>query len=112
MEIRFSDENEITIVMIEGSVDGMTADAFLSTVGEKVRGGSTRLVADFSGVDYTSSAGLRALLATTKEARSRGGDFRLAAVRADVHRVLELSGFTTILKLYGDVPAAVASYGA
>jgi anti-sigma B factor antagonist len=112
MEIRFREEKEITIVAIEGSVDGMTADAFLSTVGEQVRGGKTRLVADFTGVAYTSSAGLRALLATTKEARSRGGDFRLAAVHPDVHRVLELSGFTTILKLYSDVTSAVDSYGA
>ena len=110
MEIRFREHNDITVVAIEGSVDGMTADAFLTTVGEQVRGGKTRLVADFSGVAYTSSAGLRALLATTKEARSRGGDFRLAAVHPDVHRVLELSGFTTILKLYGDVDAAIASY--
>jgi anti-anti-sigma regulatory factor len=45
-----------------------------------------------------------------KVARQSGGDFRLASVRADVHRVLELSGFTSILKLYGDVDAAVASY--
>jgi anti-sigma B factor antagonist len=112
MDIRFHELNDITIVAIEGSVDGMTADAFLSTVGEQVRGGKTRLVADFTGVAYTSSAGLRALLATTKEARSRGGDFRLAAVAPEVHRVLELSGFTTILKLYSDVASAVQSYSA
>jgi hypothetical protein len=35
-------------------------------------------------VDYTSSAGLRVLLAVVKEARSRGGDVRLAAVRDNV----------------------------
>jgi anti-anti-sigma factor len=110
MEIRFSEENEVTVVSIAGSVDGMTADAFLNTVSERVRAGNTRLVADFSSVSYTSSAGLRALLATTKEARSRGGDFRIAAVHPDVLRVLELSGFTTILKLFDDVAAAVASY--
>jgi anti-sigma B factor antagonist len=61
-------------------------------------------------VEYTSSAGLRALLATVKEARIKGGDLRLASVGGSVHRVLELSGFTSILKLYGDVDAAVASY--
>lgn len=110
MEIRFDTRDDVMVVAITGSVDGMTADAFLTTVGEQVRGGQTRLVADFSGVAYTSSAGLRALLATTKEARSRGGDFRIAAVHPDVHRVLELSGFTTILKLFSDVEAAIASY--
>ena len=44
-------------------------------------------------------------------ARSRGGDVRLAAVRDNVRKVLELSGFTSILKLFPDVDAAVASFG-
>jgi anti-sigma B factor antagonist len=111
MEITIREVDQVTVVSIAGSVDGLTAEGLLGTLGEQVRSGRTRLVGDFALVDYTSSAGLRALLATTKEARQRGGDFRLAAVRADVHRVLEMSGFTSILKLYGDVDAAVASYG-
>ena len=54
--------------------------------------------------------GLRALLTTLKDARRNGGDFRIAGVQPAVLRVLELSGFTSILKLYGDVGAAVASF--
>ena len=110
MEISFQDVDQVTIVSINGSVDGLTAEGLLGALGAQVRNGKTRLVADFANVDYTSSAGLRALLTTMKEVRQRGGDFRLAAVRSEVHRVLELSGFTSILKLYGDVDSAVASY--
>jgi anti-sigma B factor antagonist len=47
-----------------------------------------------------------------KQARQQGGDFRLAAVHPPVHKVLEMSGFTSILKLYTDVELAVASYPA
>ena len=47
-----------------------------------------------------------------KEARSRGGDIRLAEVRENVRKVLELSGFTSILKLFPDIDSAVASFGA
>jgi len=111
MEIKIREENQVTVVAIEGSVDGLTAESLLNALGEQVRSGRTNLVADFTAVMYTSSAGLRALLATMKETRQRGGDFRLAGVSPDVHRVLELSGFTSILKLYGDVAAAVASFG-
>jgi anti-sigma B factor antagonist len=110
MEITFREVDQVTVVSISGSVDGLTAEDLLGALGTHVRSGRTRLVADFAEVDYTSSAGLRALLTTMKEVRQRGGDFRLAAVRAEVHRVLELSGFTSILKLYGDVDSAVASY--
>lgn len=111
MEIAIKDIEQVTVVSITGSVDGLTAEGLLSALGEQVKNGRTYLVGDFTGVEYTSSAGLRALLATTKEVRQRGGDFRLAAVRTEVHRVLELSGFTSILKMYGDVDSAVASYG-
>jgi anti-sigma B factor antagonist len=110
MEITFREVDEVTIVSISGSVDGLTAEGLQGALGAQIREGRTRLVADFTNVEYTSSAGLRALLSTMKEVRQRGGDFRLAAVRGEVHRVLELSGFTSILKLYGDVDAAVASY--
>lgn len=110
MEISVQEHDRVTVVAISGSVDGLTAEGLAGALGEQVKSGRIRLVADFSNVDYTSSAGLRALLGTMKQARQSGGDFRLAAVRSDVHRVLELSGFTSILKLYGDVDSAIASY--
>jgi anti-sigma B factor antagonist len=110
MEITIVSQPPVTVIQISGSVDGLTADTLLSALTEQVRGGNTRLVADFSAVLYTSSAGLRVLLTTVKETRQRGGDFRIAAVNPNVHKVLELSGFTSILKVFGDVEAAVSSF--
>ncbi len=101
-----------SIVRISGSVDGLTADTLQSMLRDTVEAGSPRLVGDMSGVEYTSSAGLRALLATLKLTRQRGGDFRLAGVQPNVLKVLDLSGFTSILKLYPSVDAAIASFGA
>lgn len=47
-----------------------------------------------------------------KEARRGGGDFRLAAVRPAVMRVLEMSGFAGIVKMYPDAEAALAATAA
>ncbi len=99
-----------TVVRVTGSVDGLSADSLSTALQTQVDEGRVRLVCDLSGVDYTSSAGLRALLGTLKATRQLGGDFRLAAVQPGVHKVLELSGFTTILKLYSDVDTAVDSF--
>ena len=110
MEINVK-EGVVTVVEITGSIDGITAGAALTALGDEVRKGNARLVTDFTGVEYISSAGLRALLATLKDARQQGGDLRLAAIRPDVKKVLELSGFMSILKSYPDVAAAVASFG-
>ena len=112
MEVSLMDVGEVTVTTVVGSIDGLTAGALQDTLEAGIRAGRTRLVLDFAAVDYTSSAGLRTLLAVMKEARRAGGDFRLAAVRPDVHRVLELSGFTSILKLFAQTGEAVASYQA
>jgi anti-anti-sigma factor len=61
-------------------------------------------------VDYTSSAGLRVLLGAIKDTRSQGGDLRLTGVQPDVLKVLNLSGFTNILKMFETVDSAIASY--
>lgn len=112
MQISIAQEGHVTVVAVAGSIDALTADALVAALGEQLRAGNVRLVATFAEVEYTSSAGLRVLLATLKEARQQGGDLRLAAVRDPVRRVLELSGFTSILKCYGEVGDAVASYPA
>jgi anti-sigma B factor antagonist len=112
MDIVVEQRAPATVVRISGSVDGLTADTLMATLQQQIDSGNTRLIGDLSGVSYTSSAGLRALLATVKNARSAGGDFRLAGVLPPVYKVLEMSGFTTILKLYPDVDGAVASFPA
>lgn len=110
MDIVVEHRGPATVVHITGSVDGLTADTLTATLQQQIEAGNARLIADLSGVTYTSSAGLRALLATVKLARQHGGDFRLAAVLPSVHKVLEMSGFTSILKLYPDVDLALASF--
>lgn len=100
----------VTVAAIRGSIDSLTAEQLMAAFATTVNAQMPRLVADFRDVVYTSSAGLRALLAALKDARRLGGDFRLAAVQPGVLRVLEMSGFTGILKLYDDVDAAVASF--
>lgn len=112
MNIEIEQGDRVTVVRISGKVDSLTSDALLQALSGEVGAYRTRLVADFSAVEYTSSAGLRALLITLRETRGHGGDLRLAAVQPPVQRVLELSGFNSILKVYDDVPSAVASYAA
>jgi len=111
MEVSIRDLKGVTVVTIKGSVDALSADGLTVELAEQVESGRIHLVADFSGVEYISSAGLRAILATAKQARQSGGDFRLAALRPNVQRIAELSGFTTILKFFGEMESAVASYG-
>jgi anti-anti-sigma factor len=112
MEIEIRAAGDVTVVAIRGNVDGLTADRLITTLRARVDEGSVRLVADCAHLSYTSSAGLRSLLSAVKLVRTKGGDLRLAAVQPQVLRVLDLSGFTSILKHYPDVPLAVSSFAA
>ena len=110
MNVEFDTHGNVSVVVISGSVDGLTADDLMNRLQGYVAEGNLLLVANLAAVEYTSSAGLRALLATVKQTRRGGGDLRLACINANVRKVLELSGFTTIMKLFDSVDAAVASY--
>lgn len=110
MEIQDKQVDDITTLSLQGSIDAMTAPKITEYIQELIAKGNVKLVADFSDVDYTSSAGLRVLLGAIKDTRAQGGDMRLAGVQPDVLKVLSLSGFTNILKMFDDVDAAVASY--
>ncbi len=110
MEIHDRQVDGVTVIVLKGSIDAITSPKITEFIQAHIARGNIKLVADFSGVDYTSSAGLRVLLGAIKETRARGGDLRLTGIQPDVQKVLNLSGFSNILKKYDDVNAAVASY--
>lgn len=110
MQISIAQHDHVTVVKIEGSIDALTADTLVTALLDELQAGRMCLVADFAAVEYTSSAGLRVLLTTLKDARQRGGDLRLADIRPNVRQVLELSGFTSILKCFPELSSAVASF--
>jgi len=110
MEIQDRQVNGVTVLILKGSIDAMTAPKITEYIQGLVTKGNIKLVADFSHVDYTSSAGLRVLLGAIKVTRAQNGDMRLASLQPDVLKVLKLSGFTNILNMFDDLDAAVASF--
>jgi anti-sigma B factor antagonist len=110
LELGETQSDNVKVVSIVGSLDALTAPELGAFIEKQLAAGFVNLVADLAGLAYTSSAGLRVLLNTVKETRQRGGDLRLAAIQEKVNEVLDLSGFTSILKCYTDVEQAVASF--
>jgi len=112
MKITATPQGSVTVVAIDGNVDSLNAEQLTQAIALQLEQGRRQFVADLGAVPYTSTAGLRALLAAVKDSRRLGGDLRLAAAQPSVERVLSLSGFTGIIKTYPAVPEAVASFGA
>jgi anti-sigma B factor antagonist len=110
LEISSKQRDGLTVIAITGSIDALTAHQVTQHFDQELESGNTRLVVDLSGVDFMSSAGLRAMLASLKQSRQAGGDLCLAAPQPDVERILKMSGFTSILKTYASVDEALADF--
>lgn len=110
MNIESRQQDDVSILSITGNIDALTSTTLTDYIKSQIKSGNVKLIADVGGVDYTSSAGLRVMLAAVKETRSLNGDMRLANIQPNVQKVLELSGFTNILKIFSDVDSAVKSF--
>ncbi|MGD8632330.1 MAG: STAS domain-containing protein [Anaerolineales bacterium] len=110
MEISQVERGDVIVLEVAGSVDALTVDELVQALDAVVASDHVRLVGDIAGVDYMSSAGLRAILSTLKACRGNGGDFRLASPTDGVHSLLEISGFTSIVQIFDDVDSAVVSF--
>lgn len=110
LDIASVQEQPTTVVKLSGSIDALTAEALVVALAVHIQAGRSQIVADFTEVSFTSSAGLRSLLISLKDARRNGGDLRLAAVQSSVQKVLTLSGFNSILKIFSSTQEAVESY--
>jgi len=106
VSIHVKEMGELAIVSCVGSIDALTAGEV-----EAALHGRKNIVIDLGGVDFISSAGLRVILDALKNCRKTSGELRIAAAQPGVERVLNISGFTTILKCYPDVASAVQSSG-
>ena len=99
MDIKLANVEGVTVLEIRGRVDSLTAPA----LGEKLMGAiaapNTRLIADMSGVDYLSSAGLRVLLLAARHADQTRGKLVLHGLNSRVGEVFDISGFSSILTI-------------
>jgi len=104
-------EDNITIVAVNGSVDALTAPDLARAIVDEIAEGHVYLVIDLTNVEFMSSAGLRTLLGAVKETRSQGGDLRIASTNPGIDKLLKMSGFHSIAKVFTSNVDAVASFG-
>jgi anti-anti-sigma factor len=99
------------VVTISGSVDALTSADLTRELIAQIEAGRQQILLDLGKVDYMSSAGLRSILAALKESRQHGGDLRIAAPQPGVAKILKMSGFNNILKVFESAAEGVESFG-
>ncbi|NBQ14559.1 MAG: anti-sigma factor antagonist [Proteobacteria bacterium] len=93
------DASNALLVILDGQLDATHYERVEREVVTAIDASAHRgLVLDFAGVAFVSSAGIRTLINVIKRNRSRGGTVWLAAVRPQVHGVLEISGLPSLFR--------------
>lgn len=89
---------EMLTVKITGDLNVKTSPQLEEEVTNSL-GGVKELILDFAGVEYISSAGLRALLALEKAMRRQSGKMTLCKVNPAVKEVIRLAGFLQVMHI-------------
>lgn len=99
VEIKEEKRGEVLVLRLKGRLDAISSPTAEKVVFDFINAGQAKLVLDFSGVSYLSSAGMRMLLSTTKKLKTLTGKLVVCSIPANVMDVLKMSGFDHVLEL-------------
>ena len=109
MELLEEVHGRVVVVTARGRLDGNSSQAFGARLESLAAKSEPRLLVDFSGVDFVSSAGLRVVLSVVRRVKAANGKLALCDVQAPVKEVLDMTGFTGMLDLHPGRAEALAA---
>lgn len=104
-------ETGYVIVHVSGKIDATTSDELEDTLLDLLDDGETRIIMDLEGAEYISSAGLRVLVAITKQVYDTG-HFCLCNVTDNVYEIIDMAGFHVFMNIYDDLSTAIENINA
>lgn len=110
LEVEEKEDGDVLILKLTGRLDAVSSPGTEKRVFDHINEGSHKLVMDFGGVDYLSSAGMRMLLSTTKKLKTLSGKLVVCNVTTNVMDVLKMSGFDHVLELAPNRRAAMEKF--
>jgi len=111
MKIDNKSSGDVEIILPAGRLDAPSSEELQERMEGLIDGGCRKIVANFSGVEYISSSGLRVMLASLKRLRKAGGDLKLARLHPYVRETFEIAGFTQLFEIYDREEEAVGEFG-
>lgn len=97
VEITDEKKGEVLIIRMRGRLDALSSPTAEKRVFDSINNGQNKLLMDFGGIEYLSSAGMRMLLSTTKRLKSLSGKLVVCSIPSNVMDVLKMSGFDHVI---------------
>ncbi|MBO7652636.1 MAG: STAS domain-containing protein [Bacteroidales bacterium] len=99
MEVNIENTENKTLVVLNGRLDTTTADKFMQDITPLMQGDNPDIEMDCTGLEYTSSQGLRMFLVLQKSVTARKGNLVLKNMKPNVKEVFDITGFSNIIKI-------------
>lgn len=101
MDIVMKKEERALIVSLKGKMDAATAPELEKKITDLIADGEKCFVIDLQDLDYISSVGLRVFLVIAKKMKTLNGQVLISNLKGVVKEVFSISGFSSIMKIYG-----------
>ncbi|MBE9224586.1 anti-sigma factor antagonist [Phormidium sp. LEGE 05292] len=92
MDIKIENEEDVTVVKLEGDIDANTAPEVQDEVLPLAKPES-KILLDMTEVPYTSSAGLRMLLSLYRQVSAKDGRLVLVGLSEEIKDTMSITGF-------------------
>ena len=99
MKINISTVDDLSIVTLEGELDGQSAPDMESQILPLICA-NCKILLDMSGVSYISSIGLRALLLLHRETSNSQGHIVISGLSEMIYDTMHITGFLDFFEAY------------
>jgi anti-sigma B factor antagonist len=110
MKIKIQDYSNVTVIELQGELDGDFAELFRNTITEVIARHKTCIVLDMSGVGFIDSEGLEQLLWVRDYCNENKRELRLAGLDENCLRILEITQLESEFDHYSELTEAVKSF--
>ena len=103
MKIDIMEVKNASLIAISGRIDSDTSPEVARAFQSVQDQGQYNLIVDMSGLEYISSATLRALMAAQRASkRTQRGEVTLLRVPENIYNVLDMAGLVQIFRIVDD----------
>ncbi len=110
MRIKTQDYNNITVVELQGDLDGDFVELFQNTITDIIAAHKAGIVLDMSGVGFIDSQGLEKLLWSRDYCNENKSEIRLAGLDENCAKILEITRLENEFDRYAELTEAVKSF--
>ncbi|MBL4845776.1 MAG: STAS domain-containing protein [Planctomycetes bacterium] len=108
--IERAEQGDVDVLRLAGQLDAHSFPQLQEALEGLGVSNRARVVLDCESLEYISSAGLGVLKKMSREFREKEGDIRLASLTPKIKNVVDLLGFSQVIRVFPGSEEAVRSF--